>query len=123
MVTCDLLGLPSVAMPTLLSNEFKHPSLTILTAHGRCRDVEKILTEKLSISSNKSVSILLNKELINVRILGFLLQVGPSDAFKARIAKSILSCETDEKLIQYGEFYDKHFIRLCTAFFDNPPIS
>ena len=93
--------------------DFQHPRPTVVSAHERCREVEATIMRKLNETSIESVAVVLRKELVNVRILGHLLTVGPSDFAKAHIAKTIISCEDDQTLIAQGGFYDQYFIRTC----------
>lgn len=103
------LGTTTMELP----DDFVHEHPTIVSAHRRCRNVGKDISRMTKSSSVQSETIILHKQLVNVRILGHLLAIGPSDAAKTHIAKTILSCEDDGTLIQQGEFYDKHFIRAC----------
>ncbi|KIY53874.1 hypothetical protein FISHEDRAFT_6470, partial [Fistulina hepatica ATCC 64428] len=51
------------------------------------------------------------KQLVNVRILGFLLQFGPGHEAQTHVAKIIESCPDDDAVFASGEFFDKFFIR------------
>ncbi|KAG7440302.1 uncharacterized protein BT62DRAFT_910813 [Guyanagaster necrorhizus] len=53
----------------------------------------------------------LRKQLVNVRIMGHLLKVGPTDAAKSHISTTSNSEVTEEGLIVRGAFYDRFFIR------------
>ncbi|KAK0460092.1 uncharacterized protein EV420DRAFT_1747063 [Desarmillaria tabescens] len=48
----------------------------------------------------------LRKQLVNIRIMGHLLKVGPTDKAKSHISTTINSEATDEALIARGAFYD-----------------
>ena len=61
----------------------------------------------------ESSAIVLQKKLVNVRILGHLLVIGLTDPAKTHIARTIIACQDDEALIEQGEFYDRYFIRAC----------
>lgn len=93
-----------------LGDEFTHSNASFVSAHRRCRRVEKDLM--IQFSRNPS-DIILRKQLVNIRIMGHLLKVGPTDKAKTHISTTINSEATDEALIARGAFYDKFFIRTC----------
>ncbi|KAG7440318.1 uncharacterized protein BT62DRAFT_1050811 [Guyanagaster necrorhizus] len=95
---------------TELGDDFTHPNPSFVSAHRRCREVEKDLM--VQVSRNPS-DMVLRKQLVNVRIMGHLLKVGPTDAAKSHISTTINSEATDEALIARGAFYDRFFIRTC----------
>ncbi|KAK0465393.1 uncharacterized protein EV420DRAFT_1637530 [Desarmillaria tabescens] len=91
-----------------LGDEFTHSNTSFVSAHRRCRRVEKDLM--IQFSRNPS-DIILRKQLVNIRIMGHLLKVGPTDKAKTHISTTINSEATDEVFIARGAFYDKFFIR------------
>lgn len=93
-----------------------------LAAHNTCLQAEQVLTNSLasptSISSERKI---LEKNLVNVRILGHLLTstaVAPTRAAQLEecIASSVSSCKDLTDLVGLGDFFDKHLIRLCIEF-------
>ena len=62
---------------------FAHPDEDIVSAHNKCRAVEESILLALDSATLRSQRVVLNKQLINVRILGHFLTVAPSDRGKA----------------------------------------
>ncbi|KAH8925826.1 hypothetical protein BT69DRAFT_1077769 [Atractiella rhizophila] len=103
-----------------LPADFKDTPITE-SAHGTCRTVERYLKERLEKASGSEATVL-TKMLINVRILGRLLEFCPTQAGKEAVARAITSAllEGEEylgtpefiaKLSELGGHYDKYFIR------------
>lgn len=99
-----------------LPTDFTHPSPTILEAHDICRNVETDLLTTLSHAMTGGERAVVNRKLINIRILGHLLTFAPSDRGKAHVASGIVACSSQEELFALGLFYDKHFIRTCKSY-------
>ncbi|KAK0183601.1 hypothetical protein F5146DRAFT_1149696 [Armillaria mellea] len=93
---------------TELGDDFTHPDPSFISAHHRCRRVEKDLMTQFSLNPSDMV---LRKQLVNIRIMGHPLKVGPTDKAKSLISTTINSETTDEALIARGAFYDRFFIR------------
>ena len=84
-------------------------SATVHGGYNRCLDIEKgILSSHLK--DLKSAS---QTPLICVRILGFLLVHIPGDLARGTVGKEIVSCKSDQEVIDLGVFYNDHFIRCC----------
>lgn len=106
-----------------LPKDFMHPDQAILNAHSRCRAAETSLLLKLRSdttnlnpeSAADDSEVLLDKCLVNVRILGHLLSVVPSDTARSYIAEQVLSCEDDAALIEKGEHFDQYLFHACTS--------
>ncbi|KAH8930256.1 hypothetical protein BT69DRAFT_1275674 [Atractiella rhizophila] len=90
------------------------------SAYSFCRDVERSLKERVE-NARGSEAAVLKKMLINVRILGRLLEFCPTQTGKDSVATSIISASREfvnfdspachDMFSQLGEFYDQCFIR------------
>lgn len=96
-----------------LSRTFTNPSATIFSAHNICLRAEQQVSVRLDAPNTVTQSRLLQKDLVNIRILGHLLTVGPTLVAQEYVASSISSCKDLEELVGLGDFFDKHFIRFC----------
>ncbi|EKM48509.1 uncharacterized protein PHACADRAFT_33849, partial [Phanerochaete carnosa HHB-10118-sp] len=94
-------------LPSILTNQ---PS-EIVEAMRRCRKVEAAITRDLEKATARREVATLKQNLVDVRILGHLLSVGPSEVAKLHVAQTITSCEDDGLLIKQGCFYNQHFVR------------
>ncbi|KAH8919308.1 hypothetical protein BT69DRAFT_1284910 [Atractiella rhizophila] len=95
----------------------------IKSAHDACRTVEGSLKERIESTEDRSVAKVLQKQLINVRILGRILEFCPTQIGKNKIAtevftalkevktKDLHSSASHDALSNLGEFYDRFFIR------------
>ncbi|KAK0439572.1 hypothetical protein EV421DRAFT_1964733 [Armillaria borealis] len=91
-----------------IGDDFTHPNMSFVSAHRRCRRVEKDLMAQLT---HKLTDMPLRKQLVNIWIMGHLLKVGPTDKAKSHISTTINTEATDASLISRGVFYDRFFIR------------
>ena len=55
------------------------------------------------------------KKLVNVRVLGYLLALAPTDTVRQHIAQTITidNSQGPESLVNRGGYYDQHFLRSC----------
>ncbi|EKM60575.1 uncharacterized protein PHACADRAFT_246588, partial [Phanerochaete carnosa HHB-10118-sp] len=98
--------------PQPLPSDFVHQSPTVVGAMNKCRQAEAIIMRDLE-NNTASADLVLQKKLVNVRVLGHLLTVVPTSAAQAYIAQLADSCQDEQALVELGEFYDKYFIRVC----------
>ena len=100
-----------ISGPVELSDFFSHTSPNVVHAYKRCRAVEKDVMER-----GES-----ERDLVDVRILGYLLVFAPTDAALAHVTAAINSTAGDDaSLIRLGSFYDDYWIRtymLVSSFF------
>lgn len=66
-------------------------------------------------AQNLTTAEALEKKLVNIRILGYLLVFGPTNTSRKHIAKTILTDINGgpDKVIDQGRFYDQYFLRPC----------
>ncbi|KAJ4495235.1 hypothetical protein C8R41DRAFT_866572 [Lentinula lateritia] len=65
-----------------------------------------------------------DKKLMQARVLGYMLYYSPTDAARAAITRSILSCnDNDEQLSELAELYQKFFIRCFRKYKGRTPTS
>ena len=98
-----------------LCDDWTHPSLAISTAYEICLHVEKEFVRQNTPNLPKDDAEALEKNLVNIRILGYLLVFGPTDASREYVARTIL---TDagrglDAITKLGWFYDEFFLRSC----------
>lgn len=57
----------------------------------------------------------LEKKLVNIRILGYLLVSGPTDTARKHVAKTILTDKDrgSDMVVNWGGFYDQLLLRPC----------
>lgn len=97
-----------------LSDDWTHPSPTVVAAYRACLELEKALANQgaqiLSAVENRA----LEKKLVNVRILGYLLIFGPTDTAREHVARTVLADEEEGADISIrGAFYDQLLLRAC----------
>jgi len=85
----------------------------VATAYSRCLGIENSLQH--AANSGKSIG----KDLIYVRIVGYLIYFVPSEEGRENIVSEINSCQGDSELIGIGQMYYDHYIRPCK--FNNAP--
>ena len=98
-----------------LCDDWTHPSLAISTAYKVCLDLEKESIRQNAPNLTKANAEALEKKLVNIRILGYLLVFGPTDASREHVAKAVLSDAVGgpNEIINRGKFYDDFFLRPC----------
>lgn len=84
---------------TQLPTNFTHDLPSVVSAYTKCRLSDIQIVKDLQIDSEAAA----NKDLINIRILGYLLLYGPSQHAIAQVAKEIRSCRSDQDLIDLGQ--------------------
>ncbi|KAI0261063.1 hypothetical protein BC834DRAFT_973009 [Gloeopeniophorella convolvens] len=77
--------------------------------------MQKIMRE-ISSETNRKTLDKLDKDLMHVRITGYLLVHAPTDTALAHMVRSIHSCKTDEDLVETGRFFDENFLRWFRKF-------
>ncbi|EKM60571.1 uncharacterized protein PHACADRAFT_23866 [Phanerochaete carnosa HHB-10118-sp] len=97
--------------PQQLPGDFTHESSSVVRAMKKCRQAEAAIMRDLENNAAGSAVLLLEKKLVNVRILGHLLIVGLTSAAQDYIAQMINPCQDEQTLVELGEFYDKYLIR------------
>lgn len=108
-----------------LPQTITHPNPTVLDAHNICLRAEKHFRSQLATTTSTSQRAIIEKQLVNVRIVGHLLSAGPTDTARQHIANLLTDSRTSEvasehdysQLVELGDFFDKHFIRLCKLLF------
>lgn len=108
-----------------LAQTFTHSDAMILGAHNICLRAEQQIKTHLATTTNITQRAILEKKLINIRIVGHLLSVGPTDHARRGVALSTAKCmEKAEsqhdysKVVALGEYFDQHFVRLCESLFN-----
>ncbi|TFY74375.1 hypothetical protein EWM64_g9637 [Hericium alpestre] len=96
-----------------LSPELTHQSPSVVSALNTCRNVEANLMRQCSSENSKVVNADLERHLVYVRILGYLLVYGPSITAETWVAKCIHSCKDDDELLDLGPFFDQHLLASC----------
>ncbi|KAJ3567185.1 hypothetical protein NP233_g6525 [Leucocoprinus birnbaumii] len=93
-------------LPDNLPSGYHHVE-DLVIAYYACRRAEEELRME-TVNSNKD----LEKKLVCVRILGFLLHYSPSEQGLKTVAKETSLCACDvERLCEAGKFYLNHYIR------------
>ncbi|TFY55124.1 hypothetical protein EVG20_g9437 [Dentipellis fragilis] len=87
---------------------FEHYDPSIVSAFNQCVIAEKQVTQKLNAQLTEDAKKLFLRDLYHIRLAGYSLVYGVSDAHIAAVTKSILS-EAD--ISSLGAFYDQYFIR------------
>ena len=98
-----------------LDDNWTHPFPAAAAAYQVCLGVEKELILQQTQTPTATGKKVLEKNLINIRILGYLLMFAPTSAAREHIAKRI-SAEKDagsDALIRRGAYYDQLFLRTC----------
>lgn len=98
-----------------LSDDWTHLSPAVAAAYGVCLDVEKELMRKQTPALTAVETKAVEKRLVNIRILGYLLVFGPTDTAREHVANTILA-EKDQgsdTVISRGGFYDQLLLRSC----------
>ncbi|TFY80797.1 hypothetical protein EWM64_g3214 [Hericium alpestre] len=85
-----------------LSPNLTHQIPTVVSALNTCRKVKSDLMHQCGSENSKAVNTELERHLVYVRILGYLLIHGPSTTAEAWVAKCIHSCKDDDKLLDLG---------------------
>ena len=98
-----------------LSDDWTHLFPAVAAAYGVCLEVEEELMRQQTSSLTVPETKALEKKLVNIRILGYLLVLGPTDAAREHIAKAVLTDKDQgsDMLIDRGGFYDQIFLRSC----------
>ena len=98
-----------------LCDDWTHPSLAISTAYEICLHVEKEFMRQNTPNLPKDDAEALEKNLVNIRILGYLLVFGPTDTSREHVARMILADAGRglDEIINRGRFYDEFFLRSC----------
>lgn len=98
-----------------LRDDWTHLSPVVDTAYGICLDVEKELMRQQTPTLTAVEAKALEKELINTRILGYLLVFGPTDTARRHVANAILTNKDrgHKSITSWGGFYDQLFLRPC----------
>lgn len=101
---------------TKLSDDWTHTSQDVTTAYQICLGVESCLMPQQGSNYTQAEKKRMEKNLINIRILGYLLIYGPTDIAREHIARTILTDKDggSAALIARGGYYDQHFLRPCT---------
>ena len=111
----DLPILHTIAPGEKLSNDWTHLSPAVIAAYEVCLEVEKELicqqTPILITTETKA----LNKRLVNILILGYLLIHGPTNTACDHVAKTILAGKDggSDAVTNWGAFYDQLLLRIC----------
>ncbi|KAK0458291.1 uncharacterized protein EV420DRAFT_1309047 [Desarmillaria tabescens] len=91
--------------------DFRHPEPTVVSAYERCRIVEKNIMRQIDETALESELKLLNKYLVDVRILGYLLTFGPTIEAISHVADTTICCEDDDAVVKQGNFFDRYLLR------------
>ena len=110
-------NMPPTAYGQKLDNNWHHASSVVTSAYQICLDLERQLIHQLD-SPAPTATIAtqeLQRNLVNIRILGYLLTTGPSETARTHIAKTILTENNagPDAVIDKGGYYDQFFIRAC----------
>ncbi|KAF8868024.1 hypothetical protein BD779DRAFT_1808892 [Infundibulicybe gibba] len=106
-----ILGQPDVEKSPL-SNNFQHPNRTVISAYDRCHRAEQVILADLeSPSHTRTTRVPLEARLVNIRLLGHLMDKGPGDTAASHIAQAVVSAEDDDELNNVGKLYLQNFIR------------
>jgi len=98
-----------------LSDHWTHLFPAVAAAYDFCLEVEKELMGQQSSIITATDTKALEKKLVNIRILGYLLMYVPTNAAREHIAKTILTDKDGgfDTLINRGAFYDQLLLRTC----------
>ena len=97
-----------------LSDDWTHPSPTVVAAYRVCLELEKTLTGQGTQISSAIEKRALEKKLVNIRILGYLLVFGPTDTAREHVARTVLADKEEGAEINLrGAFYDHLLLRAC----------
>jgi hypothetical protein len=80
----------------------------IVSAYNICLRLEK------SLQSDRYEGKDVGRNLIYIRILGFLIHHVPTDRALKTVVYEISSCADNSALLKVGEMYYNHYIRACT---------
>ena len=104
-----------------LSDSWNHSVPVVIAAYEVCREIEERLMSQLGPSTTRTTTgrRTLEKQLVNIRILGHFLTVGPTDVARGRISRTILTDLENgpDAVINRGGFYDQLFLRSCKVSF------
>jgi hypothetical protein len=92
--------------PARLQQHPKFPD--IVSAYNICLRVERSLQEDVNKGDN------VEKKLIYIRLLGYLMHHSPRDQGVTNVAREIFSAPHDSDLLDVGKTYFDHYIRACT---------
>jgi len=107
---------PSTIMPgEKLSDDWTHVFPAVAAAYEACLEVEKELMRQQTSILTATDTKALEKKLVNIRILGYLLIFAPTNTAREHIAKTILADKDGDSdaLTNRGGFYDQLFLRTC----------
>ena len=114
--------------PTKLSDDWTHPFPDVAAAYRICLTVEKYFLPQQVPNLTLAEAKAREKKLINVRVLGYLLALAPTDTARQHVAKTITidKGQGPEALVDRGGYYDQHFLRSCkfspsTFYFEDQP--
>jgi len=94
-----------------LSDDWTHESPEITAAYKLCLEAD----EHLQRAQTVPLVGVKNAEgaLVNIRVLGYLLVLGPTDTAREHVASMIVKAKDLTSLIDLGEHYEKRFLRPC----------
>ena len=110
-----LFSLRTVTPGEKLSSDWTHVSPAVATAYEVCLEAEEELMHQQTVILTATETKALEKKLVNIRVLGYLLMFGPTDAARENIAKMTLTDkgESPDALVDWRGFYDHFFLRTC----------
>lgn len=97
------------------NDNWAHLSPAVAAAYGVCLDVEKELMRQQTPTLTAVEAKVLEKKLVNIRILGYLLEFGPTDTAREHAAKAVLVDKDggSDAVTGRGGLYDQLFLRPC----------
>lgn len=117
---------PSTTMFGTPLDNWKHRDPMVYEAYKLCREIEQRQMLQQSPALTQAGAIDLEKKLINIHILGYLLKFAPTDKAQEHVAKTIMSDHAknglDASIITLGGFYDQAFLRTCKFLPSNIPL-
>lgn len=95
-----------------LSDHWTHQSPTVVAAYRVCLELEKSLTGQGTQILSSIEKRALEKKLVNIRTLGYLLVFGPTDTAREHVARTVLADkEGGAEINLRGAFYDHLLLR------------
>ncbi|SRR6266404_8556242 len=97
-------------LPSNLSPHIEY-SKEIKDAYSKILKIEQDTSAMILKSTTNS----LQMKLIYIRVLGYLIQEGPTMKAREYIAGVINRCHGEEEIEEHGKFYCSHFIYICMS--------
>ncbi len=101
------------SLPSEVHRRLQHLA-PVVSAYNKCLRVEEDLQSITDTRRN------IKKDLVYIRIVGYLIHLVPGDQGLKTVVYEISSCDGESALLAVGQMYYDHYIRACR--FINPLI-